>query len=211
MKLKGRTVAKISETFKGSKDWIKAENLGDEDVPVTISQAWIEEPRDDAPEGAKPQVILRTKEFGDKKFGLNATNRKMMVKLLGDDTDEWVGKRITLYTTEVEFQGETMLGIRIRLKLPSQKPVAAGAVLGEKGARALQAKLDAVGLTPKNVKAWLADNECEPASAIGGPVEEFPTAWVPVLKELIADPSKASKATASTGRNPPLEEDDIPF
>lgn len=202
-------MALISETFKGSKDWIKAEMLGDEDVHVTISEAWIDEPRDDAPEGTRKQVILRTKEYGDKKFGLNVTNRKTLVKLLGDDTDKWVGKRITLYTTEVEYQGDTMLGIRIRLKLPAAKPVQGGTVLGEKAARVLLAKMEAVGLTPKDMKAWLSSNECDPASAIGGPVEEYPAAWADTIKELLQDPSKASKGVAA--KQAPLGEDDIPF
>ncbi len=46
---------------------------------------------------------------------LNKTNGKMLIRKLGDETEDWIGKQIELYTTEVEFQGETQLGIRIRL------------------------------------------------------------------------------------------------
>lgn len=45
---------------------------------------------------------------------LNKTNGKMLVKNFGDETDAWVGQPVELYVAEVEYQGETQLGIRIR-------------------------------------------------------------------------------------------------
>jgi hypothetical protein len=50
---------------------------------------------------------------------LNKTNATTIAKLYGPDTDQWKGKAITLYATEVEFQGETVMAIRVRLRAPS--------------------------------------------------------------------------------------------
>lgn len=52
---------------------------------------------------------------------LNKTNAKVIATLYGDDTDDWEGKKIALYLTEVEFNGETMLGIRVRKRTPKIK------------------------------------------------------------------------------------------
>lgn len=69
---------------------------------------------------AEKKWVLYFKEK-DKGLVLNKTNIKAIAKLHGDDTDDWEGKRITLYQTEVEFQGDTVLGIRVRLKAPAAK------------------------------------------------------------------------------------------
>lgn len=69
---------------------------------------------------ADKKWVLYFKEV-DKGLVLNKTNTKAIAKLHGDDTDDWEGKRITLYQTEVEYQGETMLGIRVRLTAPKAK------------------------------------------------------------------------------------------
>jgi hypothetical protein len=49
---------------------------------------------------------------------LNKTNASTLIKLLGDETDEWTGKKIGLFTTEVDYAGQQVLAIRVRLKLP---------------------------------------------------------------------------------------------
>ena len=61
-----------------------------------------------------------TLEFygSDKKLGLNVTNTKSLISLHGDDTDAWIGKRIILVETEVDYRGELVPAIRISKKLP---------------------------------------------------------------------------------------------
>jgi hypothetical protein len=64
----------------------------------------------EAPKGTKPLI-------------LNKTNWKAIDKVLGtEDTDDWAGQSLTLYTTEVEVGGETMLGIRVRVQKPKPAP-----------------------------------------------------------------------------------------
>lgn len=64
---------------------------------------------------------------GEKKgLVLNKTNAATLVKLYGDDTDDWAGKQITLFATEVQYQSEMVAAIRIRSKPPrAPKPAPA--------------------------------------------------------------------------------------
>lgn len=94
--------------------WIKAEDIGDEAV-VTIRNVDYEDSDDKG-----VSYFIKFDEFPDKKWTMNITNFKTISKVLGsDDSDDWIGKKITLYTTEVTFGGETMLGVRVRLKAPA--------------------------------------------------------------------------------------------
>jgi hypothetical protein len=49
----------------------------------------------------------------DQKLTLNKTRVKKCVELLGEDTDDWVGKKIALYPVDVQFNGKTMPGVAI--------------------------------------------------------------------------------------------------
>jgi hypothetical protein len=49
----------------------------------------------------------------DQKLTLNKTRIKKLVEILGDDTDEWVGKKISLYPIDVQYQGKTMPGVAV--------------------------------------------------------------------------------------------------
>jgi len=106
--------------------YLKADDLEEGDLVVAIKDAQFEEfpdPKTKRPD-QKPVLYFR----GDTKpLVLNKTNYKTISTLLGsDDTDDWVGRSITLYATEVESFGETMLGIRVRAKLPAKATAANG-------------------------------------------------------------------------------------
>lgn len=70
-----------------------------------------------AKEDAAPEYkwAIRFKEF-DKPMVLNSTNIKIAEKVFGsDDTDEWAGKEIVLFTDEnVTFGGELVGGLRFK-------------------------------------------------------------------------------------------------
>jgi len=51
---------------------------------------------------------------------LNRTNLKRIIGLYGNETDEWVGKQITLYPSETDFGGRTVPCIRVREEVPSE-------------------------------------------------------------------------------------------
>lgn len=58
----------------------------------------------------------------DQKLTLNKTRVKKLVEILGDDTDEWLGKKIALYPIDVQYNGKTMPGIAVAA--PPRKPKA---------------------------------------------------------------------------------------
>lgn len=76
----------------------------------------------------KPVVYFRDIEPG---MVLNKTNASSISKLYGNDTDDWIGKPIGLFTTEVDFSGKQVLAIRVRLKAPKMTKRAAAPVAEE--------------------------------------------------------------------------------
>ena len=53
-------------------------------------------------------------EDSDRGFVLNRTNLKRIIAMHGRETDDWVGKTITLYPSETDFAGKTVACIRVR-------------------------------------------------------------------------------------------------
>jgi len=97
--------------------YLKAADLGDSDRTVTIAKIDIE----DIGKG-KEQELKPVLYFNETKKGLvlNKTNSKTIKSLHGPETDAWVGKQITLFTTEVDFAGDQILAIRVRLRVSKQ-------------------------------------------------------------------------------------------
>lgn len=99
---------KIGQAFPST--WLSATDLHG-DTTVTIETVKMEMVGRDQDE----KLVLGLR--GIKPFVVNKTNAKSIQSALGsDETDDWIGKSIILYPTEVEYAGETMLGIRVRLK-----------------------------------------------------------------------------------------------
>jgi len=130
-------MAKLGDMFPSK--YLAAADCEEEDLVVTISE--VKEERLGQGNQAEDKFIVYFNEV-DKGLVLNKTNAKSIADLHGGDTDDWEGKRVALYATEVEFQGKRSMGIRIRLKAPKQKgakngsaPAAApeGVVAGVKG------------------------------------------------------------------------------
>ena len=63
----------------------------------------------------------------EQKLTLNKTRVKKLVEILGDDTDDWVGKRIAMYPIDVQYNGKTLPGIAVaaphKKKKEAEKPV----------------------------------------------------------------------------------------
>jgi hypothetical protein len=49
----------------------------------------------------------------DQKLTLNKTRVKKLVEILGDDTDEWIGRKISIYRIDVQFNGKSMPGVAV--------------------------------------------------------------------------------------------------
>lgn len=123
-------------------DMIESKYLKQADVPdpviVTVTKIG---KINIAKEGDPPEDkwAVRFKEF-QKPMLLNSTNIKLLEKACGsDDTDDWVGKEVILYTDDsVSFGGQVVGGLRIRKqqqapqrKAPTQAPYDDGRPLAE--------------------------------------------------------------------------------
>jgi hypothetical protein len=96
--------------------WLKASDCEDEDLVVTIDRVVEEE----IGQQRDLKWVLYFQEL-DKGLVLNKTNTTTIAKLWGDNTDDWEGCQVTLYATEVQFQGDMVEAIRVRSKPPKAK------------------------------------------------------------------------------------------
>lgn len=87
--------------------WLKAEDVGEKSVFVTINRASME----DIVEDKKP--VLWFDEF-EKGLVLNATNNQTLIDLFGKETDSWNGQKVELYTVLVSYKKKEVPAIRIR-------------------------------------------------------------------------------------------------
>ena len=100
---------------------LEALDLGDEigaSKVVTISRVEIKEV---GSEKVRKGVVF-VEEF-TRGLVLNKTNSRTIAGLLGSQTDEWVGERITIYRSETSFQNKIVPCIRVKDVKPD--PVAA--------------------------------------------------------------------------------------
>jgi len=62
--------------------------------------------------------------FVGKSAGLvvNKTNSNALVAAFGNNTDDWKGETIVVYSTQVQFKGELVDGLRVRIPKREQRP-----------------------------------------------------------------------------------------
>lgn len=102
-------MAKLNDLFPSK--WLAAGDISGHGDPVTIAKLT----QDVMPQGGDVKPVIHFEESWLKPMILNKTNGKKITELLGsDDTDDWLGKKITLYNTQVEFKGEQVAGIRVK-------------------------------------------------------------------------------------------------
>ena len=104
----------IKDAFPGS--YLKAADLGGKRIGVTIDRVELENIGSDN----KPVLYFQGK---DKGLVLNKTNSNMISEIIGsDETDEWSGHRVALYSTKVDYQGKRVDAIRVTHPNGSQPP-----------------------------------------------------------------------------------------
>ncbi len=109
----------IRASFKST--YLKASDIPEgQFVPVTIDR--IEEAnmaQEGKPADIKPVMYFVGKEKG---MALNKTNGETVAAAFGYETDEWAGKRVSLYITQTtDPQGKPCMGLRI--SIPKNKPI----------------------------------------------------------------------------------------
>ena len=93
--------------------YLKADDINGADMVVTIQSIILEEL---GPQKDKKAVLYFAET--DKGLVLNKTNTETITQLYPGKIGDWVGHKIALYATEVNFAGKTTLGVRVRLRKP---------------------------------------------------------------------------------------------
>jgi hypothetical protein len=111
---------RISSAFPS--DYLKASDLQGRAVTVTMAHVSMEKVGSDQ----KPILYFQGKDRG---MVLNKTNASKISEIYGDDTESWTGGQIVLYEAMVDFKGDTVAAIRVRLaprrgnsEIPKQAP-----------------------------------------------------------------------------------------
>lgn len=89
------------------------------DVTVEISDVKAETLQNRSGSNKKPVIYFKG---ADKAFALNKSNGAVIAGMYGNNTKDWIGKRITLYPTQVQFGPNTVDAIRVRPKIPTGSP-----------------------------------------------------------------------------------------
>lgn len=96
--------------------YLKASDLGEHTPIVTIESVSVESLGSEEEKENKPVIYFEGKEKG---LVCNKTNWNTVMGLFGDETEDWIGKKIKLVTAEVAFKGKMTLSIRISsIKVP---------------------------------------------------------------------------------------------
>jgi hypothetical protein len=120
---------KMSDIFVSK--YVKAADLNGKTVTLTIHTLRIEDMQNHQNERERKPVLYF--ERATKGLVLNRTNAMTIVALYGDESDDWVGKRISIYPTRVRAFGAVQDAIRVREEVPAvPKPVAQAAQVEER-------------------------------------------------------------------------------
>lgn len=102
---------KLSEMFPSN--LLKAQDVTDAggEMPVTISKIDMKEfDTDGGGKERKPIIYFAN----DKQMVCNKTNGTTLGEMFGQETDDWLGKTITLIVQNVDFGGKSTPAIRIK-------------------------------------------------------------------------------------------------
>jgi hypothetical protein len=97
--------------------YLSAADLKGKTVHATIDKISVEEFENDGRRQTKPVITFREKNL--KPLVINKTNFLILVKLCGEDTDTWSGKKIGLHMELVSFKGKVTESVRVTQ--PSQE------------------------------------------------------------------------------------------
>ena|SRR3990167_738766 len=115
----GEAKMKLNEVYTSTSQFLKAADLQGKTVRLTISAVGVHEFSDDK-DGKKKQLVLSF-QGKEKKLGLNVTNATSIAKILGDDTDGWIGGHIKIYPTTTDFGDKKDVPcIRVVEELPEE-------------------------------------------------------------------------------------------
>ncbi len=103
-----RNMPSVSETYSGA--YLKAGELKGQEVPLTIATV----KSHTFAEGERPKLVVSFKGT-DKTLVLNKTNANRIASFCGDLTEDWPGNKVVLYADKVNFKGDYVDAIRVKV------------------------------------------------------------------------------------------------
>ena len=103
------------------RDYLFAFDLQGRDCTVTIAKVTGGEIKGTGGKKSKKPLCYFRESKDNRPLGLNATNCKTIAAMYGNDTKDWIGKRITIYPTTTTFGPDTVDCIRVRPRVPDEK------------------------------------------------------------------------------------------
>ena len=107
--------------------YIRAEEL-EEDTTVTIKSVQLETL--ESKDGQQQKKPVCSFEELEKSLVLNKTNFALIAKQHGEDSEDWIGKKIVLTVLDVEAFGEMVQAVRIKLPRKTTAPKVQGVKKG---------------------------------------------------------------------------------
>jgi len=103
--------------------YLKADDVDEAggEARALIKSVKLEEMQDN--EGNKDEKPILYFTNLPKGMVMNKTNADRIAAVYGDESDDWRGKEIILYTEPVTAFGKTANAIRVKVPKPTQKPV----------------------------------------------------------------------------------------
>jgi hypothetical protein len=119
------------------------------DLTLTVSRLAKETMKNRDGQDEEKYVIFFAEQ--EKGMVLNKTNKNTLVDLYGEETDDWIGKKVILTAVDVDAFGETQAALRISHKKPAIDKQKLLDAYGKLYAKAK--KLDVEGLADFTVSA----------------------------------------------------------
>ena len=102
-------------------NYLYAFDLQGRDVTVTIANVKAAMVKNSEKEAQKKPIVFFRESKDARGLVLCKTNGKTIAAMYGNDTDGWIGKRITLFSATVDAFGKSVDAIRIRPTIPRAK------------------------------------------------------------------------------------------
>ena len=96
--------------------FLAAADLKGREVTATIADVTVEQLNADDERSVKPIIAFKGT---DKTLACNKTNASTIAALYGADTDDWIGKRITIVPTFTDYNGRRVACIRVNPVKPA--------------------------------------------------------------------------------------------
>lgn len=108
---------KTTDDFFPSR-FMKAADVDEEKPVLTVMDVNYEPIGEDN----EMKLILAFQEV-TKELVLNRTNASNLEEMYGKVPNNWIGKRVEMYTTFVDFKGKSVEAVRIKPQIPTESPL----------------------------------------------------------------------------------------